>query len=75
MQIAVSKEMQKDGEVFEDNTIVEFKYEMDREKRWRWVPIRVRNDKTTELKQGITLNYGLIIHLFRVIQMKKAFFL
>ena len=59
----VMKMFAEDGEVFEDNTIVEFKYEMDREKRWRWVPIRVRNDKTTELKQGITLNYGNAYHV------------
>ena len=52
-----------DGQVFEDNTIVEFKYDMDREKKWRWVPIRVRNDKTTELRQGVTMNYGNAYHV------------
>ena len=53
----------EDGEVFSDNTIVEFKYIMTHEKKWRWVPIRVRNDKTTELRQGITLNYGNAYHV------------
>ena len=53
----------EDGEVFDDHTIVEFKYMLDREKDWRWVPIRVRNDKTTELKQGISLNYGNAYHV------------
>ena len=53
----------EDGEVFDDHTIVEFKYVMDHEKDWRWVPIRVRNDKTTELKQGISLNYGNAYHV------------
>lgn len=53
----------EDGIVFSDNTIVEFKYEMDNEKKWRWVPIRVRNDKTTELRQGISLNYGNAYHV------------
>jgi len=53
----------EDGQVFEDNTIVEFKYEMGREKKWRWVPIRVRNDKTTELRQGVTMNYGNAYHV------------
>ena len=53
----------EDGIVFEDNTIVEFRYEMDNEKKWRWVPIRVRNDKTTELRQGITMNYGNAYHV------------
>jgi mRNA capping enzyme/mRNA capping enzyme, catalytic domain len=41
-----------DGDSFEENTIVEFKYEMDNPPLWRWVPIRVRYDKTYKLKQG-----------------------
>lgn len=53
----------EDGDVFEDNTIVEFKYELDREKSWRWVPIRVRTDKTTELRQGLSPNYGNAYHV------------
>ena len=48
----------EDGEVFEDNTIVEFKYDLTRDQKWRWIPIHVRNDKTTELRQGISLNFG-----------------
>tara|TARA_Y200000002_G_scaffold382870_2_gene401783 strand:- start:393 stop:3842 length:3450 start_codon:yes stop_codon:yes gene_type:complete len=52
-----------DGIVFENNTIVEFRYEMNNEKKWRWVPIRVRNDKTTELRQGITMNFGNAYHV------------
>ena len=53
----------EDGEVFSDNTIVEFKYDLDRENKWRWIPIHVRNDKTTELKQGISLNFGNAYHV------------
>jgi mRNA (guanine-N7-)-methyltransferase len=53
----------EDGEVFEDNTIVEFKYDMTREHKWRWIPIHVRNDKTTELRQGISLNFGNAYHV------------
>ena len=53
----------EDDEVFENNTIVEFRYELTREKKWRWVPLRVRNDKTTELRQGISLNYGNAYHV------------
>jgi len=45
------------GEVFMDNTIVEFKYDMTRENKWRWVPIKVRYDKTNELRQGLK-NFG-----------------
>ena len=39
-------------EVFTDNTIVEFSYEFNRDAGWRWVPLRVRHDKTTEYRQG-----------------------
>jgi hypothetical protein len=53
----------EDGEVFEDNTIVEFKYDMTRENKWRWIPIHVRNDKTTELRQGVSLNFGNAYHV------------
>ena len=53
----------EDGEVFEDNTIVEFKYDMTREHKWRWIPIHVRNDKTTELRQGVSLNFGNAYHV------------
>ena len=53
----------EDGVVFEDNTIVEFRYEINNTKHWRWVPIRVRNDKTTELRQGLSMNYGNAYHV------------
>jgi hypothetical protein len=45
------------GEVILDNTIVEFRYDDSLEKSWKWVPIKVRYDKTSELKQGYK-NYG-----------------
>ena len=38
-------------EVFEDNTIVEFRYDPTKEKYWKWIPIRVRHDKTNELRR------------------------
>ena len=49
-------------ETFEDNTIVEFRYDMDRKERWRWVPIRVRYDKTAEYRSG-GRNYGNAYHV------------
>ena len=52
----------EDNEVFEDNTIVEFAYDLDRDNLWRWIPLRVRHDKTTELNQGIK-NYGNAYHV------------
>ena len=44
--------MTEDGEVFNDKTIVEFKYVLDNGKGWRWVPIKVRNDKTAKYLAG-----------------------
>ena len=41
--------MTEEGEYFENNTIVEFKYDMERTGNWKWVPLRVRHDKTQEL--------------------------
>ena len=40
----------EEGEYFEDDMIVEFKYVMENEAGWRWVPIRVRYDKTAQLR-------------------------
>ena len=44
-------------EMFMDDTIVEFKFDASKPKQWQWIPIRVRNDKTTEYKNG-KKNYG-----------------
>lgn len=52
----------EENEVFEDFTIVEFSYDFNKEKGWRWVPLRVRHDKTGELRQGIK-NYGNAYHV------------
>ena len=45
------------GEMFEDGTIVEFKYIHERENDWKWVPIKVRYDKTSEYRNG-EKNFG-----------------
>lgn len=34
------------GEPFSDRSVVEFRYDMEREPGWRWIPIKVRHDKT-----------------------------
>ena len=44
-------------ELFLDDTIVEFRFDPTKPKQWQWIPIRVRNDKTTEYKNG-KKNYG-----------------
>jgi mRNA (guanine-N7-)-methyltransferase len=52
----------EENEVFDNNTIVEFSYDFTREAGWRWNPLRVRHDKTAELRQGIK-NYGNAYHV------------
>ena len=47
----------EENEVFTDNTIVEFSYDLSKEGGWRWIPLKVRWDKTAELKNG-GRNYG-----------------
>jgi len=42
----------EEGEVFRDDTIVEFRYEMSAVKKWQWIPLRMRYDKTARYKQG-----------------------
>ena len=57
----------EEGEVFDDMTIVEFRYDLTREEGWRWIPLRVRYDKTSELKQSLLgngkPNYGNAYHV------------
>ena len=46
------------GEVIENNTIVEFKYDVNAsDTKWAWKPIRVRYDKTRELRNNVR-NFG-----------------
>ena len=42
----------EEGEYFADSTIVEFRYDMMRAPDERWVPLRVRTDKTQQLRNG-----------------------
>ncbi len=52
----------EEGDVFTDNTIVEFSYSFEKERGWRWVPLRLRHDKTSELHQG-GKNFGNAYHV------------
>lgn len=50
----------EDRDTFTDQTIVEFRYDRSSRNKsglWRWVPLRVRHDKTAEFRQGYS-NYG-----------------
>lgn len=40
----------EEGEYFEEDMIVEFKYVVKNDDSWKWVPIRVRYDKTAQLR-------------------------
>ena len=42
----------EEGEYFSNMTIVEFKYDSSRAPDSRWVPLRVRTDKTQQLRNG-----------------------
>jgi hypothetical protein len=39
----------EEGDYFEENTIVEFRYDETRKGAWRWIPLRVRYDKTAQM--------------------------
>ncbi len=48
----------EDNEIFGDNTVVEFSYNPDAPKFHKWVPLRVRQDKTAELLSSKNRTYG-----------------
>ena len=54
--------MTHEGQYFEEGMIVEFEYDPTKKGGWRWSPLRVRYDKTNELKAG-GKNYGNAYHV------------
>ncbi|NDH07942.1 hypothetical protein EBX93_18855, partial [bacterium] len=40
------------NELIEDNMIVEFRYDHTLQNGWRWIPIKVRYDKTSRFRKG-----------------------
>ena len=42
----------EEGDVFQDNMIVEFRYNKENRFGFRWIPLRVRYDKTAEYQSG-----------------------
>jgi hypothetical protein len=52
----------EEGEEIEDNTIVEFRYDTEKPNLWKWIPLRVRYDKTSELRSGVK-NFGNAYHV------------
>jgi ubiquinone/menaquinone biosynthesis C-methylase UbiE len=43
----------EDNHIIQDDTIIECRYEETKENGWRWIPIRVRHDKTSEYRNGV----------------------
>jgi hypothetical protein len=52
----------ENDEIIEDNMIVEFRYDATREEKWRWIPLKVRYDKTAQLRSG-KKNFGNAFHV------------
>jgi len=48
----------EERQVFEDQTVVEFRYDITKPGLWKWIPMRVRYDKTAEFraKNGVGAN-------------------
>ena len=44
-------------EIFDNDTIVEFRFDKNAKAHWQWIPIRVRHDKTFAYKKGKN-NFG-----------------
>ena len=42
----------EERQVFEDHMVVEFRYDMTKPGIWKWVPMRVRYDKTADFRAG-----------------------
>jgi SAM-dependent methyltransferase len=42
----------EERQVFDDQMVVEFRYDMTKPGMWKWVPMRVRYDKTAEFRAG-----------------------
>ena len=56
------KMITEEGEIIEDNMIVEFRYDVTKDNKWRWIPLRVRYDKTAEYRSGLN-NFGNAYHV------------
>ena len=42
----------EENQLFDDQMVVEFRYDMSKPGMWKWVPMRVRYDKTADFKAG-----------------------
>jgi hypothetical protein len=42
----------EERQVFDDKMVVEFRYDMSKQGIWKWIPMRVRYDKTADFRSG-----------------------
>ena len=42
----------EERQVFDDKMVVEFRYDMTKQGIWKWIPMRVRYDKTADFRSG-----------------------
>jgi hypothetical protein len=42
----------EERQIFDDQMVVEFRYDMTKPGMWKWIPMRVRYDKTAEFRAG-----------------------
>ena len=61
-QYNVEQMKTEEGEIITDNMIVEFRYDTSKPNNWCWIPLRIRWDKTAELRSGFR-NYGNGYHV------------
>ena len=54
--------MTEENEYFNEDMFVEFSYDKNKNGHWRWIPLRVRYDKTNDLRNGGT-NFGNAYHV------------
>lgn len=40
----------EERQVFDDQTVVEFRYDLSKDGMWKWIPMRIRYDKTAEFR-------------------------
>ena len=59
--INIGKLLTKEDEIIEDDTIIEFSYDPNKKEGFKWVPLRVRYDKTAEYRNG-GKNFGNAYH-------------
>jgi hypothetical protein len=61
-EAGVNQMMTTENDIIQDETIVEFSYDLTQPVNWRWSPLRVRHDKTSEYRSG-GKNYGNAYHV------------